>query len=122
MDDDAAIRETLQHVLKDEGYHVETAADGIEALDTLRSTSAHMVVLLDLMMPRLDGQGVLQAVSNDERLAQQHRFVVMTASSYALNAPVIELMRRLRAEALIKPFGIDVLLDSISEAASAFNS
>lgn len=117
VDDDAAIRETLYQLLEDEGYRVEQAQDGIVALDTMRASDAPMVVLLDVMMPRLDGLGVLEAVMRDERLAQRRRFVVMTASSGSITTKLDELMRKFNIPTLIKPFGIDDMLSKLSEAA-----
>ncbi len=118
VDDDVAIRETLHQLLEDEGYSVAQAPDGVVALETLRSTPDRMVVLLDVMMPRLDGRGVLQAVTGDGRLMRQHRFVVMTAAANTLSGPLMQLMRQVDAPALIKPFSIDRLLALVSEAAS----
>lgn len=118
VDDDAAIRETLYQLLQDEGYQVEQAPDGVIALETLRATTKRMVVLLDVMMPRLDGYGVLQAVTNDETLSHQHRYIVMTAAAGVLNERMTQLMRHVSAPALIKPFSLDELLATMSEALS----
>lgn len=118
VDDDVAIRETLHQLLEDEGYAVKQAPDGVAALETLRSAPDRMVVLLDVMMPRLDGCGVLQAVADDAHLMRQHRFVVMTAAATVLNEPMTQLMRQVGAPALIKPFSIERLLTLMSEAAS----
>src|SRR5437868_11724547 len=58
VDDDESIRTSLADVLGDEGYVVATAADGLEALEYLRhSTLVPCLILLDLWMPRLNGQG-----------------------------------------------------------------
>jgi DNA-binding response OmpR family regulator len=54
VDDDAALRDTLAYNLRSEGYRVLTAADGVAALETARQ-SVPDLVLLDLMLPRLDG-------------------------------------------------------------------
>lgn len=118
VDDDAAIRETLHQLLEDEGYQVEQASDGVAALDALRATPRRMVVLLDVMMPRLDGFGVLQAVTSDAELANRHRFVVMTASASAITDGLTRLMRQVNAPALIKPFSIEQLLATLAEAVS----
>lgn len=118
VDDDAAIRESLHQLLEDEGYAVTLAADGVDALEALRSASDRMVVLLDVMMPRLDGHGVLRAVMADPRLASQHRFVVMSASISALSGPLLPLIQEVGASTLIKPFSIDQLLTALSDAAS----
>ncbi|MDA0647246.1 response regulator, partial [Nonomuraea ferruginea] len=54
VDDEPALREALQSSLEFEGYKVTTADDGQEALDELAG-SPYDAVLLDVMMPRLDG-------------------------------------------------------------------
>jgi len=55
VDDDHAIVESLQDFLEDEGFAVVTAPDGQDALDHLRRGLRPCVILLDLMMPRLNG-------------------------------------------------------------------
>jgi two-component system, chemotaxis family, chemotaxis protein CheY len=56
VEDDADVRETLVEVLEDEGYRVTTAVDGLDALAYLRRTpELPRLILLDIMMPRMDG-------------------------------------------------------------------
>ena len=56
LDDDAAVRESLRRALQLEGYEVELAADGAEALDRLKlDGAAPDALVLDVSMPRLDG-------------------------------------------------------------------
>ena len=55
VEDDEAIRETLADILQYEGYVVSTACDGREALLRLHSGAAPGLILLDLMMPRMNG-------------------------------------------------------------------
>ena len=57
VDDERAVRESLRRALELEGYYVELAADGQEALDRLENESeqAPDAVLLDVLMPALDG-------------------------------------------------------------------
>ena len=55
VDDDPDIREATGSLLRESGYFVETAANGVEALDSLRSSGAINLVLLDLNMPRMNG-------------------------------------------------------------------
>ncbi len=57
VDDDAALRDTLAYNLRGEGYLVLTAGDGVAALETARHNAVDLV-LLDLMLPRLDGLDV----------------------------------------------------------------
>src|SRR5512139_2961422 len=54
VDDDAAVRDSLARRLRFEGYQVETACDGQEALDAVRAAEPDAVIL-DVSMPRLDG-------------------------------------------------------------------
>ena len=70
VEDDEDTRELLQAVLERRGYRVLTASDGIEGLSLLRATDAICFVLLDLFMPRMDGLGLLRAMSGDLRLAE----------------------------------------------------
>ena len=53
-DDDEAILESVRIYLKNEGYEILTASDGIEALEIIKNNTIHCLVL-DIMMPRLDG-------------------------------------------------------------------
>ncbi len=55
VEDDPDIREGVAEVLQDEGYPVATASHGREALDWLRTGNRPSVILLDLMMPVMDG-------------------------------------------------------------------
>lgn len=54
VDDDRAVRESLRRSLSFNGYSVELAQDGVEALDLIANNRPDAVVL-DVMMPRLDG-------------------------------------------------------------------
>ena len=56
VDDDPDIRDSLREVLEDEGYEVACVGNGREALDHLKTTNPRpCVILLDLMMPVMDG-------------------------------------------------------------------
>jgi OmpR family response regulator RpaB len=64
VDDEASIRRILETRLSMIGYDVVTAADGEEALDTFRKAEPDLVVL-DVMMPKLDGYGVCQELRKE---------------------------------------------------------
>jgi CheY-like chemotaxis protein len=55
IEDDFDIREAFTEVLHDLGYSVECAADGVTALEQLRQQSKPCLILLDLMMPNMNG-------------------------------------------------------------------
>ena len=117
VDDDEAIRDTLRFALEDSGYVVSEASDGLAALKALRAAPNRTVVLLDLMMPGLDGAGVLGAVAGDQRLATQHAYILVTASTKTLTLAFANLLTSLSVPILNKPFDVDVLLDIVAGAA-----
>jgi two-component system response regulator MprA len=55
VDDDSSIREALKEYLEHEGHHAATASDGREALRILKEEPAPDVIVLDLLMPEMDG-------------------------------------------------------------------
>ncbi|HEY5610455.1 MAG TPA: response regulator [Thermoanaerobaculia bacterium] len=82
VDDDAAVRRMVQRILEREMFTVETAQDGLEALDKIRSEN-YSVIILDLMMPKLDGFGVLDHIQQNwpEKIG---KVIVLTAVPGAL--------------------------------------
>jgi len=117
VDDDRSIRETVRYVLEDEGYTVVEAPDGMAALDLLRSSPSPSVVLLDLMMPRLDGVGVLDVVARDQRLASHNAYIVITANRYRIDRKASHLLDDLAVPVVPKPFDMDSLLEKVASAA-----
>lgn len=114
VDDDDAIRDTLRFALEDSGYAVSEASDGLAALKLLRASPNRTVVLLDLMMPGLDGAGVLGTVAGDHHLATQHAYILLTASTKTLTLAFANLLASLSVPILNKPFDVDTLLDTVA--------
>ena len=84
VDDDASVRAMLGYVLDDEGYVVREAEDGAEALEELLVDPPDCMVL-DLMMPRIDGVEVLRR-RKDRSLATRTRVLVLTAKTDSRDA------------------------------------
>jgi two-component system, chemotaxis family, chemotaxis protein CheY len=81
VDDDSFIREMLEQLLEDEGYSVASAADGEEALSYLQQQQTPpCLILLDLMMPRMNGWEFRAAQRRDPLLAP---IPVVTISAHA---------------------------------------
>lgn len=70
IDDDRDIRDMLAMVLQVEGHEVDTAMDGVAALDSLRVRAHPSLILLDMMMPRLDGEGFLKEMRSDPNTSE----------------------------------------------------
>lgn len=68
VDDEPNIVLSLEFLMKKEGYQVRTASNGKEALHALKESKPDLV-LLDVMMPRMDGYEVCQAVRGDPELS-----------------------------------------------------
>jgi DNA-binding response OmpR family regulator len=79
VDDDASVRAMLGYLLHDEGYEVREAADGAEAITEL-TIGAPDCMILDLMMPNVDGVEVLR-VRRERGLAPDTRVLVLTAKT-----------------------------------------
>ncbi len=107
VDDDAAIRKMLVDALSLEGFRTETARDGREALAMLEDGSKR-VILLDLMMPIMDGWELCRHLSSRPELRQQLAIILMSAGEK------LDQARDLQVEGyLAKPFDVDHLLDCL---------
>jgi CheY-like chemotaxis protein len=112
VDDDPMIRDFAGAVLSGAGYTVVTAVDGEEALAKLRrDTMQFDAVLLDLTMPKLDGEDTLMAL----RMISPNLPVVLT-SGYGEQAIVQRFVGRGLADFLPKPFVSEALLGVINTA------
>jgi len=111
VDDDPLIAGMLRLVLETEGYEVREAADGEAALDAM-ATDPPDCMVLDLMMPRVNGYGVLEAM-RERGLDGQTRVVMLTCCSQEED---VERCFRLGAdEYLTKPVDVDYLLDTVRD-------
>ena len=120
VDDDDDVRAMYELVLADAGYRVQAVADGRMALERLRASTAGLVVMLDLMMPGMDGRQVLEAVALDERLATRHTYLLLTAvdSPHMLPQEFRELLAKIHVPVMGKPFPLTRLLRAVEQAAA----
>jgi two-component system, chemotaxis family, chemotaxis protein CheY len=111
VDDERDIRSTVAEMLELEGYAVDEAVNGADALDAVERRTPD-VILLDMRMPVLDGWGFARELRHRGR---QIPIVVMTAARDA-GRWAEEIAA---TAALSKPFGFDDLLRAVDEARSA---
>jgi DNA-binding NtrC family response regulator len=112
VDDEEALRTVLSSELVSEGYAVETASDGDEAI-TILTGKVFDLVLLDIKMPRVDGFEVLKFIKKN---APQIKVIMLTAFADLKNA--IE-SKKLGAEDFIsKPYDLVDLLTTIERVLS----
>jgi len=107
IDDDPGIRDVLRMSLELEGYNVITAAEGKEALEALATIQRPCLILLDLMMPVMNGWQFAEAIEKDVVLAQ---IPVAIVTAYADKAAAI------KAEAIIKkPIDLEALYQVVKK-------
>ncbi len=121
VDDDQAIREALREALEDEGYEIGEAVDGIECLAKLRASQEGMVVLLDHLMPKLDGLAVLRAVQSEPPLARRHAYILLTART-RMSTPIQEAVTTLGVAVVRKPFDLEALFQAVQSASERLSA
>ena len=111
VDDDAGIRQLLLLFLEHKGYTAKTVANGREALNQLQlDQPLPMLILLDLMMPIMDGAAFRQAQQADPRIAAIPVVVLSAAENIEAQAPL------LTADAYVpKPIEFDNLLQVVEQ-------
>lgn len=72
VEDDVDARESVAELLRDEGFEVLTAGDGVEAVEVLMRVPPPSAVVLDLSLPRMGGLELLEWVREQERLSELH--------------------------------------------------
>ena len=113
-EDDADIRQLVTHTLADEGYEIATAKDGTSALDMMLANPPDLLVL-DLMMPGIDGFGVLEAMQ-ESGLKDTTKVLVLTAKGSESDW---ERGFELGADQyMTKPFDPDEVVDSVKDLLS----
>lgn len=116
VEDDSAIREALFLVLENEGYVVSVVTNGREALDWLRAaTRLPDLILLDLMMPEMDGIEFRKVQMSDPKLALVP--VIMLTASPKL-ATDLNAHSDANLKILPKPLVIESLVEAVEACAS----
>jgi CheY-like chemotaxis protein len=100
-DDDRAIRHLVSTIVRREHFNVDSAADGLQAIECLKQHE-YNVILLDLMMPRLDGFGVIEHLRKHPPVLKP---VVLVISAYA-DQKFKEVDPEIVAGVIRKPFEV----------------
>src|SRR3954471_22023872 len=101
VDDDSDIRDSIAIVLEQEGYRVTTAKDGVEAIDHLHAEGSPAVILLDMMMPGMNGWDFLEERAKEPAFASIPVVVMSASVNGEVALPGDPTMR------LSKPFEIE---------------
>jgi len=106
VDDSPSVRETIAFILESEGYEVHRAVNGREGIEVIRSIHPR-VVLLDAMMPEMDGFDVCRRIRADAALTDIHVVMLTTMGMEADRERAIDAGVN---HFLTKPFDADEVL------------
>jgi CheY-like chemotaxis protein len=112
VEDDQGMRETTTAILREEGYVVVQAADGVKALELLRGRDID-VLLLDIRLPRMDGAAVMEALDDPPPV------VVISAFDSSEEAEIREQYGWMLFECLRKPVSPRRLIEVTAAAAGS---
>lgn len=111
VDDEPNILMTLEYTFKKKNFLVYIARDGQEALDLLKTEQPN-IILLDIMMPNVDGYATLEMIKSDEKL-KNCKVIFLSAKNKESD---IKKGIRLGANAyMTKPFSIKKLVEKVNE-------
>jgi CheY-like chemotaxis protein len=108
VEDDAATRDAVALVLEDEGYSVTGVANGQEALSHLRQASPPQLIVLDLMMPVMNGWEFRKQQTQDPALKSIPVLVISADGGISQKAAALGAK-----DFLLKPIDLDKLLEAV---------
>jgi CheY-like chemotaxis protein len=111
IDDDLAIRVLLQAVLKRMKFTVELAEDGQVGLDKLKHDGSYDLILLDLMMPRVNGYEFIDKIAEQYPEERPH-IIVFTAAG---KRGVEKIPPDAICNSILKPFDLEKFIEMIGE-------
>lgn len=112
VDDDEFQHKIIGKILEDQNYHLVFASGGTEALRVLRKTRTDLI-LMDVMMPDMDGLEVVRYMKSAPELADIP--IIMTTGKSG-KATVMESLKAGATGFVVKPFDRNVLLDKVAQA------
>jgi len=110
IDDEESLRDLLQLALREGGYAVETARDGLDGLEQLKSKKFDLV-LLDVWMPRMNG---LQMLTELQQLPAPPRVIMMTADHTP--ETLLHTIRESAYQYIGKPFTLESMMELVGKA------
>lgn len=112
IDDDLAIRVLLQAVLRRMKFDVDLAEDGAAGLDKLQDGNGYDLILLDLMMPRLNGYEFIDQIGQRYPVDERPHIVVFTAAG---KRGVDKIPPDSVCNSILKPFDLDTFIEIITD-------
>ena len=114
IDDDLAIRVLLQAVLKRMNFEVELAEDGAVGLEKLRKNGKVDLILLDLMMPKVNGYEFIEKVRQEYPDGRPHIIVFTAAGKRGVEKIPLNSV----CDSILKPFDLERFIEMIGDCLS----
>jgi DNA-binding NtrC family response regulator len=111
VDDEPQVAEVLRAILEFEGFEVETAGNGKQALDRITSVDRFDLIITDMKMPEMDGLELLRQV---QKLSKDLPVIVLTAYATLKNGLIA--IKDGVYDYLSKPFSVEILMNVVHEA------
>jgi CheY-like chemotaxis protein len=111
IDDDLSIRVLLQAVLKRMKFEVAVAEDGVAGLEKVQQNGGFDLILLDLMMPRINGYEFIDEIASRFPARQPHIVVFTAAGKRAVDKLAPDTV----CNSILKPFDLDRFIEIIAD-------
>jgi CheY-like chemotaxis protein len=118
VDDDLAIRVLLQAVLRRMKFEVTLAEDGADALDKLARNGSYDLILLDLMMPRVNGYEFIERIRERYPERRPHIIVFTAAGKRGVDKIPVDSV----CNSILKPFDLDRFIEILGDCVTGVHS
>ena len=116
VDDVQDLRDSIRYLLEGEGYEVLEATDGRSALATMRASRQPLVVLLDLMMPHMPGDRVIETLIKERAVPGKHAVVLLTASPTTVPRDLHAVLKKHQIPILSKTVPLEEIVEEVEQA------
>ena len=116
VDDVQDLRDSIRYLLEGEGYEVLEATDGRSALATMRASRQPLVVLLDLMMPHMPGDRVIETLIKERAVPGKHAVVLLTASPATVPRDLHAVLKKHQIPVLSKTVPLEEIVEEVEQA------
>lgn len=116
VDDEPDLRDAIRDLLVDDGYETLTARNGPDALDLLRASRYPLVVFLDMLMPGMRGDTVIETLIAERALPGKHAIILLTASPSTVPRNTSETLLKYQIPVVRKDVGLEKIGTLVEEA------
>ena len=116
VDDEPDLRDAIRDLLVEDGFEALTARNGPDALDILRASRYPLVVLLDMLMPGMRGDSVIETLIAERALPGKHAIILLTASPSTVPRDMSKTLSKYQIPVVRKDVGLEQISTLVEEA------